>query len=297
MGTILSTVTAGGAAVGVGLLAYHLGVQWNNYQVNRLESKVIDDASTLLSSLQSCSRNTDSVTRNSTSISQHSAFSPMTIGDKTKVTFKNRIIKAATYEALCDNSGIPLPGLADFHVKMADGGCGMTIVAYAAVSIAGRSFPAQLVCRRESLNMLKKVTTGIHNHGSLACIQLTHAGYFADRSLAPAPLLSSSPRHEQMSAQSIFNPAAFRFCRVMTADDYDRLLRNFVEAAEVAVEAGFDCLEVHCGHGYLLSQFISPHLNPGTTLQERLKYPLKVGNYQAFAFISVSSYSMLCSTN
>lgn len=106
--------------------------------------------------------------------------------------------------------------------------------------------------------------------------QLTHAGYFADRSLASSTTSSLSQPHEQMSAQSIFNPAAFRFCRAMTCDDYDRLLKNFVEAAEVAVEAGFDCLEVHCGHGYLLSQFLSPHLNPRTTLQERLQFPIKV---------------------
>mgnify|MGYP005996359661 CR=1 FL=1 len=166
-----------------------------------------------------------------------------------------------------------------------------------AVCMAGRSFPAQLVCRSESLSMLQTVTAAIHEHGSLACvqvnvkpvvcgscptfslfnaighfvIQLTHAGYFSDRSLASTPA-----SHEQMSAQSIFNPAAFRYCRAMSVKDHDNVLNNFVQAASVAVDAGFDCLEVHCGHGYLLSQFLSPHLNPNTTFEERLRFPLKV---------------------
>jgi anthraniloyl-CoA monooxygenase len=81
-----------------------------------------------------------------------------------------------------------------------------------------------------------------------------------------------------MSAQSIFNPAAFSFCRKMTDNDRIQLLNNFVQASEIAVAAGFDCIEVHCGHGYLLSQYLSPHLNPGTTLEERLVFPLEVSD-------------------
>lgn len=102
-------------------------------------------------------------------------------------------------------------------------------------------------------------------------LQLTHAGYFSDRSLA-----SDAATHEQMSAQSIFNPASFTFCRQMTTEDHAKVLNDFVEAAKVAVAAGFDCIEVHCGHGYLLSQYLSPHLNPNTTLEERLAFPTQV---------------------
>ena len=98
---------------------------------------------------------------------------------------------------------------------------------------------------------------------------MTHAGYFADRALA-------AESHEQMSAQSIFNPASFSFCRKMTDVDQYKVIENFTQAAEVAVAAGFDCVEIHCGHGYLLSQYLSPALNPSTTVKERVSFPLKV---------------------
>jgi len=126
---------------------------------------------------------------------------------------KNRIIKAATYEALCNINGIPLRGMVDFHQKMARGGSGMCIVAYGAISPGGRSFPAQLICCEESISMMQEVTSAIHIEGSLACIQLTHAGYFSDRDLAVGA------NHEQMSAQSIFNPSKFNICRAMTEND------------------------------------------------------------------------------
>ena len=187
------------------------------------------------------------------------------------IFFRNRVIKAATYEALCDNAGIPLDGLADFHAKMAQGGSSMCIVAYGSVSPGGRSFPTQLVCREEALAGMTRITDAIHAYGSVACLQLTHAGYFSDRSLS-----EDKSRHGQMSAQTIFNPAAFNFCRKMTSQDMAEVTASFVAAARCAVKAGFDCLEIHCGHGYLLSQFLSPKLNPGVSLADRLKFPCEV---------------------
>lgn len=70
---------------------------------------------------------------------QHLPFVPLTIRGR---TMRNRVIKAATYEALCDINGVPLQGMVDFHRKMSAGGVGMSIVAYGAVSAGGRSFPA-----------------------------------------------------------------------------------------------------------------------------------------------------------
>jgi hypothetical protein len=125
----VTAVAVGGVVMSAGLLLYRLGVKWNNYQVNEYEAKVIRDSTKLLGVLQS-SKEAD-YEDNKFSVLKKSPFSPIVMGDQTKVTFKNRIIKAATYEALCDDNGVPLPALADFHTKMADGGCGMTIVAYA----------------------------------------------------------------------------------------------------------------------------------------------------------------------
>lgn len=132
---------AGVAGVCVGLLGYRWAVKWNTDKVIQYEADVINDSTTLLATLKATSSKEDEDENNvvekakANTTTQQSAFSTLEMGDQTKVNFKNRIIKAATYEALCDINGVPLPGLADFHVKMVDGGCGMTIVAYAGEEI------------------------------------------------------------------------------------------------------------------------------------------------------------------
>ena len=118
---------------------------------------------------------------------------------------------------------------------------------------------------------MKLLVDAIHNESCLAGIQLTHAGFFSDRSLAP----SGTP-HEQMSAHVLFNPAAFNWCRRMTDTDEAGLIDAFRNAAACAITAGFDCLEIHCGHGYLLSQWLSPRTNPGASFSDRLSLPLRV---------------------
>lgn len=147
----------------------------------------------------------------------------------------------------------------------------MTIVAYAAVSPGGRSFNAQLVCQERSASKLRRLCADVHEAGGLAGIQLTHAGLFADRMLS-----EDDVAHEQMSAQVQFNVAGLNFCRPMTDADRQHVVDSFVSAALVAVDSGFDCLEIHCGHGYLLSQCLSSSTNPGKSLEQRVHFPCQV---------------------
>jgi 2,4-dienoyl-CoA reductase-like NADH-dependent reductase (Old Yellow Enzyme family) len=253
----LLTLGVIGGAGSVIYLLYHLAGSYSQYLALKYEKNLQLKARTYLTQLKDIQ------------LPSVDPFSRVVIRSK---VFKNRIIKAATYEALCGRDGVPLPALTSFHLKMAAGGCGMSIVAYGAVSAEGRSFPAQLICREQSIPQLQELTSALHQIDCLACIQLTHAGYFADRTLSE----NGSEFHEQMSAQAIFNPASFTSCRAMTSGDKDRLCADFVKAALVAMRSGFDCLEVHCGHGYLLSQFLSPRLNPHESLVDRLAFPLRV---------------------
>jgi hypothetical protein len=117
---------------GVGVLLYRLSVKWNTNQMAKCEAKVTEDSVALLASLQ---QYTPQLPDNKNDSEANQPFSPIVMGDQTRVCFKNRIIKAAVYEALCDNNGVPLPELAEFHVKMTEGGCGMSIVAYAGTSL------------------------------------------------------------------------------------------------------------------------------------------------------------------
>jgi 2,4-dienoyl-CoA reductase-like NADH-dependent reductase (Old Yellow Enzyme family) len=196
------------------------------------------------------------------------AFTPARLGP---LTLRNRIIKAATFEART-RRGAVTPELIDFHAAVARGGAAMTTVAYCAVSPDGRVFRDCLVLDKDSVPGLRRLTDAVHAEGALASAQLGHAGLVADavsnmmRSLAPSRRFSAPGRS--------LVPAA-------TAQDLARVRADFVRAARCAVEAGFDCVEVHVGHNYLLSSFLSPNLNKrkdeyGGSLANRARFPREV---------------------
>ncbi len=189
---------------------------------------------------------------------------------------RNRVIKAATFEAGCDRSGAPLPSLIEHHREVAAGGAALTTVAYAAVSADGRSFATQLLltstgAAREGLT---KLVQAVHSEGGAVAVQLTHAGSFAKPHL-------SEVGGRQIAPSTIFNPAAFNWAREMTRADMRWVISNFASAAALAVECGVDAIEIHLGHGYLLSQFLSPYSNRrsdeyGGPIGNRMRFPLQV---------------------
>jgi 2,4-dienoyl-CoA reductase-like NADH-dependent reductase (Old Yellow Enzyme family) len=196
------------------------------------------------------------------------AFTPARLGP---LTLRNRIIKAATFEART-RRGAVTPELIDFHAAVARGGAAMTTVAYCAVSPDGRVFRDCLVLDKDSVPGLRRLTDAVHAEGALASAQLGHAGLVADavsnkmRSLAPSRRFSAPGRS--------LVPAA-------SPQDLARVRADFVRAARCAVEAGFDCVEVHVGHNYLLSSFLSPNLNKrkdeyGGSLANRARFPREV---------------------
>ena len=203
------------------------------------------------------------------------AFSPLSIGD---LTLKNRFIKAATYEGMSPD-GFPTDDLIDFHTQIAKGGTALTTVAYGAVHADGRTHEDQLLIRDEAMPMLSRLTDGVHQNGGLASIQLTHCGFFTRNT-------SMSSRKPQ-SASRTFNTyglmSGLPFSRAMTLDDIDRSTEDFARAASQVAKAGFDAVEIHMGHGYLLSQFLSPTINKrtdkyGGSLSYRMRFPLEVLN-------------------
>lgn len=187
------------------------------------------------------------------------------------------MIKAATFESMADLRGVPTQELVNFHCRQAKGGVALTLVAYASVSSDGRSFPTQIslnstssTVHNDTVKMLKRLTAAVHaQNGALAGIQITHAGAFAD------PLFNDSL--PAVGPSRIFNPLTMRWSHVMTAEEMLRIEGDFVRAVEVARSCGFDAVELHCGHGYLLSQFLSRATNPGArSARDRLEFPLRV---------------------
>jgi len=198
-----------------------------------------------------------------------SPFAPTRLGP---LSLRNRLIRTACFEGLTP-SGLPSDQLVEHHRLMAEGGVGMTTVAYCSVARDGLTFEHQMHARAEIAPGLKRLTDAVHPAGAAACLQLGHAGYFASPSAAGTRPLGASP---MMCTYTLTR------CRAASEQDLERLTADFVAAARLAVqECGFDAVELHMGHGYLLSQFLSPYTNRrkdrfGGDLEGRLRFPLQV---------------------
>jgi len=175
-------------------------------------------------------------------------FTPGKIGH---LTLRNRTIRSAAFEGMCPGNK-PSDDLLNYHQSVAAGGIGMTTVAYAAVHQSGLSFPHQLWLKTDVIPDLRKLTDSIHKEGAAASIQIGHCGLMAKRSIAGGRPLAPS------GGFNLYGPT---FPRSMNEKNIEEIIDSFVEAVAIAYESGFDAIEVHAGHGYLISQFLSPYLN------------------------------------
>ena len=190
-------------------------------------------------------------------------FTPVTFGP---VTLRNRVIRSAAFENMAYGNS-PSQDLFDYHTAVARGGVGMTTVAYAAVCESGLSFDGQLWMRREIVPELKKLTDSVHSYGAKASIQLGHCGNMTHRATCHCTPVGAS------GGFNLYSPT---FVRKLRRDEIFKLVEDFGTAVALAREAGFDCVEIHAGHGYLISQFLSPYTNHrhdefGGSLQNRMK--------------------------
>ena len=166
------------------------------------------------------------------------------------LTLRNRIIKAATFEGVTPGGRVS-DDLVAFHRRVAAGGAAMSTVAYLAVSPEGRTDRHCLLLDDDTVPGLRRVTEAVHAEGAAAAAQIGHAGPVANARSNGAPALSPSGG---------FTPMGSRL-RAVDAAGIERITEDYRNAARRAVEAGFDSIEVHVGHNYLLSAFLSPKLN------------------------------------
>jgi len=187
------------------------------------------------------------------------------------LTLRNRIIKSATFEGATPRGEVT-DRLVEFHRQVAAGGVAMSTVAYCAVSPGGRVHRHCLVLDDDTGVALRRVTAAVHAEGAAACAQIGHAGLVADARSNGTRSVAPSRR---------FSPPAKGFVPAATPGDLERVPDEFARAARNAVNAGFDAVEVHLGHGYLLSSFLSPKLNRrrdayGGDLAGRARLPREV---------------------
>ena len=178
-------------------------------------------------------------------------FKPKEIGG---MVIKNRLVRSATYAGMAE-AGRVTNELVELYENLAEGGVGLIITGYAYVQLSGRSTPYMMGIDREDLIPgLKKISEAVHEHGDgcKVAVQLAHCGrqsLYLENTIAPS---------------AVFEPIANKMPREMTIEEIEETVEAFAEAARRAKEAGFDAVQLHAAHGYLLSGFLSPYTNRRT---------------------------------
>lgn len=191
-------------------------------------------------------------------------FTPAKIGP---IELRNRTIRSAAFEGMGKDNN-PTKQLKDYHVSVAKGGVGMTTVAYAGICRSALSFKTQLWLRPEITGSLRELTDEVHANGAKASIQIGHCGNMTHISTAGCIPVGAS------TGFNLYSPT---IVRGLKKDELREIVKDFGRAVNLARESGFDCVEVHAGHGYLISQFLSPYTNKrrddyGGSLDNRMRF-------------------------
>ncbi|HKM60121.1 MAG TPA: NADH:flavin oxidoreductase [Candidatus Bathyarchaeia archaeon] len=182
------------------------------------------------------------------------------------LTLRNRIVMAPMQSGRASFEGEVTTRLISFYVRRVSG-VGLPIVEHSYISRFGKIGPKQLGIYDDSLiKGLEKLATSIHYVGAPVVLQITHAGGVANKKVIGAQPAGPSARGKT---------------RGLEANELDAIAEEFAAAAERAVKAGFDGVEIHGAHGYLLNQFFSPLINGrgdefGGSLENRMRFPLLV---------------------
>lgn len=191
-------------------------------------------------------------------------FTPVKLGN---LELRNRTIRSAAFEGMAKDNR-PTGQLKDYHVSVARGGVGMTTLAYASVNRSGVSFDTQLCMEEYNVGPLHEITDAVHKEGAAVSIQLGHCGNMTHFKTAGGMPIAP------VSGFNLYSPTIHR---KMTGKDIATCVKDFGKAVELAARAGFDAVEIHAGHGYLISQFISPYTNRrkdeyGGSLDNRMRF-------------------------
>ena len=175
-------------------------------------------------------------------------FGPATLGP---VRLRNRTVKAATFEGRTPHGQVT-DDLIDYHLAVSRGGIGLTTVAYLAVAPEGRTHREQIVVGPDTANGLARMADAIHETGAAIAGQVGHAGPVANGRSNGVHALTSTRMPSPLSMQMIGSASE---------KDLTRITRAYVATARTLVSAGFDALELHMAHNYLISSVLAPGLN------------------------------------
>jgi 2,4-dienoyl-CoA reductase-like NADH-dependent reductase (Old Yellow Enzyme family) len=188
------------------------------------------------------------------------------------MTLANRFVRSATWEGLASREGSVTPKLTKMMVELAGNEIGLIISGYTFISPEGQSGPGQLAIHDDRFVAgLWAMVEAVHKAGGKIALQIVHGGRFADPVLTG--LQPIGPSDVVKDGQTT--------CRAMNKPGIANIISAFTQAAARAKQAGFDAIQLHAAHGFLLSQFLSPALNQrtdedGGPLENRARFLLEV---------------------
>ncbi len=173
-----------------------------------------------------------------------------------KMQLRNRIVRSATWEGMCDPDGRPTPKLADYYEALARGGVGLIISGYAFVRPEGKQLAGKMGIQSDDFaSEYLRLTRAVHTAGGAVAIQLVHAGGQANPEQAgQRPVAPSEIKVAQFPAE----PTALTLAQIQ------EIAVGFGRSASRAKAWGFDAVQLHGAHGYLINQFLSPLTNRRT---------------------------------
>jgi 2,4-dienoyl-CoA reductase-like NADH-dependent reductase (Old Yellow Enzyme family) len=196
--------------------------------------------------------------------------------EKTKINqieLKNRFVRSATWEGLAKPDGSCSEEITEMMVKLAQGQVGLIISSHAFVNQAGRAHIGQLGIYEDFLiDSYRKMVEKVHDEGSKIIMQITHAGGRAMIESKDGKALGPSDLEVKK-----YN------CRKMSITEIKQTVRDFTDAARRVKKAGFDGVQLHGAHGFLLNQFLSPFFNKrkddyGNSIENRARIVLEIVN-------------------
>ncbi|MBF0460058.1 MAG: NADH:flavin oxidoreductase [Magnetococcales bacterium] len=204
----------------------------------------------------------------------------------------NRLVRSATWEGMCAEDGRPTERLVACYRALARGGVGLIVTGYAFVRRDGRQLPGTLGIHTDAFaDVMPQLTEAVHAEGGAIAMQLVHTGGKADTAdLGHPPLAPSAIDSVQFPVQPV----------AMTQDDIDAIVAAFAQAAQRAKTYGFDAVQLHGAHGYLIHQFLSPQTNQrtdgyGGSAEKRRRFLLEV--YAAVRQAVGADYPVLIKLN
>jgi 2,4-dienoyl-CoA reductase-like NADH-dependent reductase (Old Yellow Enzyme family) len=167
---------------------------------------------------------------------------------------KNRLVRSATYEKRADLDGVATEALVEFYADLARGGAGLIITGHTLIHPSGLAAPQMLCIHNDHyMDPLKRLTDTVHELGGVIAMQLSHGG----RQCIPKLLGGIQP----IAPSAVYDPSIKVTPREMEDGEIWQLVEAFADGAWRAFNAGFDAVQIHAGHGYLVNEFLSPHTN------------------------------------